>query len=194
MLKLSIEYISSIEGYETIKEDFGLVMNCLMKHLKSTEATIAEKIKFLLKDPTVVDDNNYLAITEIYPVSIPLQKPVDINSAANKRASKAPQKPAKAIFEPYFQERTAIFPTISEKGKILAVNYPFERMLRSNILDCMFKISKFDVEMDSIKDQFEEFYMTKFAEPFVAELVENLKKDKITFEDVAPKEKENPTI
>jgi hypothetical protein len=194
MLKLSMDHLSSLEGYDTIQEDFSLLMNCLMKQLKSPEPTIAEKIKFLAKDPSVIEDNNYLAITEIYPISIPLSRPVDMNSATNKRASNLPKKPIKIIYEPYFQERTAVFPTITEKGKILAVNYAFERMLRSNIIDCMFKISKMEGEVDSIKEQFEEFYMAKFAEPFVGQLVENLKKDKIIFEDVAPKEKENATI
>jgi hypothetical protein len=163
-------------------------MNSLMKHLKSQETSIAEKIKFLVKDPSVVEDNNYMAVTEIYPVSIPVAKPVDSSATGSKRVSAVTKKAAKSIFEPYFYERVAMIPTITDKGKILAVNYPFERMLRSNIIDCMNKISRIEGEIEVIKDLFEDFYMTKFAKPFVSNLVESLKKEKIIFEDVAPKE------
>jgi hypothetical protein len=162
-----------------------------MKLLKTGESSITDRIKFLVKDSSINEDNNYLAITEIYPVSISNPKPVDQNIPQNaKRVSAISKKPAgsRPVHEPYFIEKTAIVPTISEKNKIIAVNYPFEKMLRSNILDCMNKIVKIDGEIDTVKEQFEEFYMMSVADPVMKMLKETFKQEIIIFEDVKPKE------
>lgn len=175
------------QGYNEIEDNYNLVLDCIGKMLKSPEPSISEKIKFLPKDPNVVEDNNYVAICEFNSISIPNPKPIDpILSNAKKQPvnKKQPAQPVKITFEPYFYEKAASIPTVSDTVKVLGVNYSFEKMLRTNIIDCMLKVSKVEGDIEAIKADFEEFYSQKVAEPFVTQLQESIKKDKVVFENI----------
>jgi hypothetical protein len=164
-------------------------MNCLMKYAKSPEPTIAEKFKFLLKDPTA-NEGEYTAVCELFPESVPkLKQQESLSMAMAKKTTttvKKPNAPVKITFEPEFYEKGIILPTISDKMKIIAINYSFERMLRHNIIECMNKIAKIEGEKDLIKEEFEEFYQNKFVGPFITHLSHAMKKEVLKFDVQKP--------
>lgn len=153
-----------------------------------------------MKDPTVTEETNFSAIAEINSISLSNPKPADSNLLSsnakkvggNKKTSQ--NTVAKVLFDPYFYEKSAIIPTISEKMKIIQINYNFERMLRNVIIECMNKSNKIEGDLEIIKEEFEEFYMNQFAEPFIKKLAEVMKKDIIKFEDVKPVVVDNQNI
>jgi hypothetical protein len=177
-------------GYDNIKETFGLFIFSLFKLYKvSTDITIADKIKFILKD-TSMSDENFAAVCILNPAIIPKQKQAEIlqpppsnikkpNPTVGKKVIVAPTK---ITFEPYFTEKTCILPTFSDKMKILAINKNFERMLRFNIFECISKLYK--IENDHVT-QFDEFY-EKFADDLMNKFATDYKKDKIEFNIDAP--------
>ncbi len=172
--KLQIEALNNIQ-LSNVRDVCELVVSCLMKLAKSPEPTTNEKIKFLLKDNPVSDDSNYIAIGQIFPVSIPNVRTFE---------SKKTKKINKTAFEINFPEKVAIFPSISDKAKFLAFNLPFETMLRNNIIECMNKICKLDGDLEKTKDDFEIFYQEKVFHSYVEELAKSLNKEVLIFNDV----------
>ncbi len=164
--------------HEEVINNYHLFMRCINKLTKSTDPLIADKIKFLLKEqPT--EDMPYTAVCIFNNTSIPLAK---VEIPGSKKTSK--KQPVKLTFEPYFYEKSAIIPTISEKMKVIGINHGFEKMLRSTIIECMTKVSKIDAELEVVREEFENFYSEKFAVPFVNTLVESLSKEIVNFEDI----------
>ncbi len=158
-----------------IKNICESVASCIMKLAKSSEPTINEKIKFLIKEADVTDNIDYIALGEIFPVSIPNGKSLE---------QKKSKKVNKTGFEMNFQDKIAIFPSISEKGRFLAFNLPFEIMLRNNILECINKICKVEGDWEKIKEDFENFYQEKVFNSYVNQLAKTLNKEVLTFNDV----------
>lgn len=161
-------------------------MGCIAKIFRLNDPTNADKIKFIMKDQSLAD-NNYSAICELYPNIIPKVKISDLKDAtAGKKTTATAKKPTtnitKPVFDPEFNEKVAILPTSSDKMKILAINYPFEKMLRANIIECMNKIQKID-EKDEIKEKLESFY-DSFSGKLVDTLSSSLKKEKLKFENI----------
>ncbi len=172
-----LEFFSKIEfnnsPLSNVQESYDLFMSCILKQAKSSEPSINEKIKFLLKDSSS-DDYNYIAIGKVFPVSVPNGKTLDMRRSSKKTKA----------FEAYFADKIAVFPSCTEKAKFLAVNLPFETMLRANIIECINKICKLDEDAEKIKEDFEEFYANKVANVYIDGLARTLNKEILKFEDV----------
>lgn len=170
---------------------YSLIMKDLLKLMKiSTDISITEKIRFILKDTTVSDDN-YAAVCLLNspiitkPKLPDLTQPVPIAKKVNPMSNKKSSVITKVTFEPSYPHKTMALTTFNEKVKIIAINNNFEKMLRNNIIDCTNKLFKLDSDKEGIVSELEENY-SKFLEQLSNKLATVYKKEKLEMNLEAP--------
>lgn len=140
------------ENYENLIENYKLVYSTVLKTFKSVPE-LESKVKFSLKDP-LINSENVKAIYNLTHEEV-LKPKLD---AANKKVKKG----SKITFEPEINEKFPVSPTASENYKLIVFNQTFEKIMRSNIVECINKQFKFeDPEKDVLKVNIEEYCISK---------------------------------
>lgn len=158
------------ENYDTLVENYKLVFSTITKTFK-TSSELESKVKISLKDPLITQDS----IKAIYNLTHEevLKPKLD---AANKKIKKG----AKITFEPEINEKFPVSPTASENFKLIVFNQTFDKVIRSNIIECINKQFKFEEpEKDVLKINVEEYCSSK-DQLIINTLSETIKKDVIT--------------
>lgn len=188
LLPIIFESMTSSNAIETLSD---LLKELLVKIFKlcrtTTEFEPKDKIKFVLKEePT---DDNYFGICNLTTAILPKQKPVvDITQQLlAKKAAKKGDKPPRPFFEPFFSEKVFVFPVFDDKMKIMAFNGNYERIFRSNLIECICKLeNKFETDKENVMNTITEKY-NNFVIDLKAKLAEKYNKEilEINVEDPA---------
>lgn len=176
------------QSLQNINEIYFITLSILLKLFKGNDVTIAEKIKFILQDPTIENPNSFNSIAKLTILSAARQKVVEIASP-NVRRTVIPGKqktmagaPQKITYEFEFPEKVLLIPVINDKMKILALNDHFEKMLRFNFIECIYKVQKLETEKEKQKFNFEEFYYKNIYEDFINKLNEDSNSEILEFD------------
>lgn len=188
LLPMIFESMTSSNAIETLSD---ILKELLVKIFKlcrtTTEFEPKEKIKFVLKEePT---DENYFGICNLTTAILPKPKPVvDITQQLlAKKAAKKGDKPTRPFFEPFFSEKAFVFPVFDDKMKILAFNGNYERIFRSNLIECICKLeNKFETDKENVMNTITEKY-NNFVNDLKVKLAEKYNKEilEINVEDPA---------
>lgn len=133
------KYLNSLTeaGLHNVENNYMLLMKTLLKTLRvGVDSTVLEKIKLVLKDPSISEDS-YKAIGTL---SVP------IIQKAIVPAKKMPKgkSTTSIIFQPNFSDKVAICPSLNERVRMLVVNYHYEKIFRNNVVECINLINRFD--------------------------------------------------
>jgi len=180
-MELMISHLNNI-GLHNLEDLVKFLFSSLLKHAKSTDVAIADKIKFILKD-SALSETTLTAICDIDIISIAKPKSLEPPVATKKPVKKAPAN-QKFIHEYDYYDKCPYLPFFSENNcKIICYAQNFERMLRYNILDCTNKLFKIDdLDKEEFMNTLEEKYRNIFITPFISDLAQSLKKEIINFE------------
>ena len=133
------KYLNSLTeaGLQNVENNYMLLMKSLLKTLRvGVDSTVLEKIKLVLKDPSISEDSYKAIGTLIVPI---LQKA----SIPTKKIQKG-KSVISIIFQPNFSEKVAICPSLNERVRMLVVNYHYEKIFRNNVVECINLLHRFD--------------------------------------------------
>jgi|LauGreDrversion4_2_1035121.scaffolds.fasta_scaffold51369_2 hypothetical protein len=148
-------------GFDNCGSILQLYLSSMLKHLKSTDPTFSEKIKFLLKEGN--DDYRAIGILNVTSIGKPKQ-PVK-RPAANQNRNKT----VKIEFEPDYYDKAVTINTQVDGNRMLFFNSHFEKMLRNNIIECCNLVSKVEPDKDVMKGDFEN-WVDGFTKTFMSQL------------------------
>ncbi len=145
---------------------YGMVLDAILKTIHTPDFPV-EKVTFILKDPVSVRDT-YKGILDLNIETV--EKPGKKEAESKKEKEKEKEKTTtikggksqvvKITFESEFLDKTVVIPTILEKSMIIFKNNPFEYMVRSNMLECIYLLAKIENEEETkedIRKKIEEF-------------------------------------
>ena len=178
-LPLIIEAFNKTGNQINIKEIMIKILKKLFTDAKTTkEFNANDKIKLILKDEEEI--NEYVGIVFIYPAIISKEK--SAGELAKEAAKKKNAKNQKPTFDPFWIEKTFIFPLSDDKLKIICINPHYDKVFRHNFLDCL---SKCDKVLENDKDNLIKFVgnlYEKFLKVLKVVLSQKLKLDILEIE------------
>ena len=178
-LPLIIEAFSQTGNKINIKEIMIKILKKLLTEAKTTkEYHPNDKIKLILKDEEEI--NEYVGIVILYPAVISKEK--SAGELAKEAAKKKNAKNQKPTFDPFWIEKTFIFPLSNDKLKIICINPNYDRVFRHNFLDCL---SRCDKVLENDKDNLIKFVgnlYEKFLKILKVVLSQKLKLDILEIE------------
>jgi len=187
-MELIISNITNLE-VNNVDKFVGLLYATLLKYIKSPDATLSDKVKFILKDP-VLSETPITAICDLNIISTAKPKTTETNINQKKTAKKQPAN-QKFIHEYDYYDKSPFLPFSSENNcKIICISHNFEKMIRYNILDCINKLFKIeDLDKEAFLNNLEESYRNNFITPFVNDLTAKYNKEIITIDvDLTPQQ------
>ena len=153
--------------------------NIFMLSKTATEFDVRDKIRFIQIENNKIDDNKYFGICDIQQSFVPKAKTSNELAAqllAKKNMGKKDAK-GRPFFEPLIGEKVYIFPIISDKMRILAMNSNYDKIFRTNLLNCLKTLEiKFAKEGDNLYNNMNESY-NSFVQSFKKRLEANYKQD-----------------
>ena len=178
-IPLILEAFSQTGNQINIKDIMIKILKKLLTEAKNTkDYNPNDKIKFILKDDEEV--NEYVGIVFLYPAIISKEK--SAGELAKEAAKKKNAKNQKPTFDPFWIEKTFIFPLCDDKLKIICINPNYDRVFRYNFLDCL---SKCDKVLENDKDNLVKFVgnlYEKFLKILKVVLSQKLKLDVLEIE------------
>ena len=104
-----------------------------------------------------------------------------------KKEEKEKAKPQN--FEHFYCEKTLMMPTVSDNLKIICINKNFDRVFRTNFLDCVDFIYKFEDDKDNIYNTLNDDY-GKFISGLLLKLAGIYQKEIVEMQVGLPKDDE----
>jgi len=164
------KYLNSLTeaGLHNVENNYMLLMKTLLKTLRvGVDSTVLEKIKLVLKDPSISEDS-YKAIGTL---SVP------IIQKAIVPAKKMPKgkSTTSIIFQPNFSDKVAICPSLNERVRMLVVNYHYEKIFRNNVVECINLINRFDDPekfkntLDELSEKINKIYIESLQKTYCIE-------------------------
>jgi len=168
MLPIFFDVCNEME-LNKVKEIYISIFTNLLNKFK--EGGDFGQIRFLEINKEGTEEIPLLCICLLHQEVIPLDSSPPDNS--KNRGKK------KFSFESYFYERTLIYPTISDKIKIININNNFERNYRNNFLECVDVMYGLEPDknqyVDDLKNNYDNFIkclLLKLAEKYKKEIVD----------------------
>ncbi len=180
-------------GLDKVKDTYKKIFYLLINKFK--EGSDFGVVKFIQRDLSFDEiplECICLLIQEVFPIDNPNKKEVkktamassSIGSSALKKALEKKKKEEKEKakpqnFEHFYCEKTLMMPTVSDNLKIICINKNFDRVFRTNFLDCVDFIYKFEDDKDNIYNSLNDDYgkfisglLLKLAGIYQKEIVE----------------------
>ena len=163
------------------------IYTTILRYAKSSDTAISEKIKFMAKE-SALSETPLTAICNLNIISVAKPKAVEL-AASNKKQAKKLAQNQKYVHEFDYFDKIPYIPFFSENNcKIICFALNFERVIRYNIMECIYKLFKIDEsDKENYLHKLEENYKHNFFVPFMNELSQVYKKEIISFDfDLTP--------
>ena len=190
-------------GLDKVKDTYKKIFYLLINKFK--EGTDFGVVKFIQRDLSFDEiplECICLLIQEVFPIDNPNKKEVkknpmassSIGSSALKKALEKKKKEEKEKakpqnFEHFYCEKTLMMPTVSDNLKIICINKNFDRVFRTNFLDCVDFIYKFEDDKDNIYNTLNDDY-GKFISGLLLKLAGIYQKEIVEMQVGMPKDDE----
>ena len=112
-----------------------------------------------------------------------------LKKALEKKKKEEKEKAKPQNFEHFYCEKTLMMPTVSDNLKIICINKNFDRVFRTNFLDCVDFIYKFEDDKDNIYNTLNDDY-GKFISGLLLKLAGIYQKEIVEMQVGLPKDDE----
>lgn len=175
MLPFIFDVAKNIMGYKNFEKTYKKIFTFLLKKFKDEE----ECVKFLALDGS----SEEIPLHAIVIVSGEIEK---LNNP-NQQQEIPRGQGTNVDFEPFFSEKTLLFPTISDKLKIIAINKNFDRIFRENFYDLVDRMYAIEADKETYMNGVNEEY-EKFVSAMLIKLTEFYQKEALELVVALPKE------
>ena len=180
MLPFIFEVAKDVMDYKNFEKLYKKIYTTLLK--KYREDADFDSVKFVAIDSSTDE----IPLHSIVIVNAEIEK---INNP-NEGAPEIKAAGTNVEFEPFLSEKTLIFPTISDKIKVIAINKNFDRIFRDNIYELINRMYGIDGDKEEYLPIIDAEY-DKLVNALLIKLTEKYQKEAFEMIIKLPKEEED---